>query len=163
MSPNNVDWSASITWLLDRRHWKQCTNAGTGNDHERMISWWNCSNNNTGLLHTGSTDAAICTISRSTTTDRYWGFTERPLRDLWSLRHVIRVTTWPEHFKIFGNFSDLRRIFRITYSFQIFENFQIFGNVKCRSLLLLLASDPPQAIKKPSSFLHFCLPPPPPP
>ena len=49
-------------------------NISTVNDHDRMTLWRHCSNNITGLLHTGSTDATICTISRSKTTDRYWGF-----------------------------------------------------------------------------------------
>ena len=34
-------------------------NANTGNDHCRMDSQWNCSNKVTGLLRTGSGDAAM--------------------------------------------------------------------------------------------------------
>ena len=45
-------------------------NVSTGNDHCRMDSQWNCSNNDTGLMHTGSGDAAICTMSKSKTTGR---------------------------------------------------------------------------------------------
>ena len=61
--PNNVDYICKHAHGYIRDNWRHreamYMNANTGNDHCRMDSQWNCSNKVTGLLHTGSGDAAM--------------------------------------------------------------------------------------------------------
>ena len=50
----------------------------------------------------------------------YWQLWSNP-RDLWPLRHLIRVTTWPQ---ILENISDFQKIFRFLDFFRFLEHFR---------------------------------------